>query len=715
MIKNIILLILLFNFSILKGQDTLLYENFDKNNKPDGWNCGGKALSQDSDGSNSWQFGEPEGGIGSYNFWIWDIEVGNPDPTKDHTPNNNYNKVVGQGLMDSSKEAGISTYYNDTYEWVQTPKINLKNNNLFILSFYRWANFEKDYDSAFVEISNDNINWKRLNKETFPQDSSWIYKEYIFTKELIGDSSIYIRWSSKSDDFLRHSGWNIDDILIKGYFIKNIKWNGNESSDWSNPLNWTPNIIPDKELNAIIDNSNNNPIITSNINCDSLIIKPNSTLIINGNLNINGNLIIKSNEKGTGSIVENNNIVVNGETIVQQYIIGNKYHYIGTPVKNITNDVVNSKVYYWDEYAARNNWIWGWKSYTGYWKPLQGYNINNSETEIIEFIGELNSGNISIDLTGTDGDEVIEHEGWNLISNPYPSYINWNSINGWIKNNIKDAIYIWNPEIKNYMSYVNGVGTNGGTQYIPPMQGFFVKTENYGNAYIEINNSARISNEKVNFKNEPLNYIILKISNKNYSDETIIRFNSFSNDSFDYDFDAHKKLTYNDVPNIWSEIDETKYSINSLNFENFIEIEIFIKVPNKGKYDIITKNKTPYDNLILKDVEKDSIYHLDKKIKIKIDKTKSFNKFLIKRENNSTKNVEIKKENNIILNLENNVLNISGLNPFIHDKYMIYDIHGRLIHLQKIEKKEYYHNLSKGFFIVNVIGENFNKSFKILN
>ena len=49
------------------------------------------------------------------------------------------------------------------------------------------------------------------------------------------------------------------------------------------------------------------------------------------------------------------------------------------------------------------------------------------------------------------------------------------------------------------VSYVNGVGTNGGTAHIPPLQGFFVKTRATG-TYITIPDNAREHNATPRYK-----------------------------------------------------------------------------------------------------------------------------------------------------------------------------------------------------------------------
>jgi sugar lactone lactonase YvrE len=67
--------------------------------------------------------------------------------------------------------------------------------------------------------------------------------------------------------------------------------------------------------------------------------------------------------------------------------------------------------------------------------------------------------------------------GFHLLSNPYPSTIDWDSPN-WTKTGVANAIYIYDWVNRRYKSYIDGVGSNGGTRFLPTAQGFIVFAEN---------------------------------------------------------------------------------------------------------------------------------------------------------------------------------------------------------------------------------------------
>lgn len=73
-----------------------------------------------------------------------------------------------------------------------------------------------------------------------------------------------------------------------------------------------------------------------------------------------------------------------------------------------------------------------------------------------------------------DGDS-----GWNLIGNPFANNLNWDSPTGWVKEEMMDAIYIWDPALNNdlggYLTWSDGSGDAALGGIIPQGQAFWVK------------------------------------------------------------------------------------------------------------------------------------------------------------------------------------------------------------------------------------------------
>ncbi len=166
-----------------------------------------------------------------------------------------------------------------------------------------------------------------------------------------------------------------------------------------------------------------------------------------------------------------------------------------------------------------------------------GDTITGTQPFVVDLKGPANQGDIAFPVTYTSTGTASE-DGWNLVGNPYPSTIDWESPN-WTKTNIANAIYIMDPDNQQYATYVNGASTNGGSRYIPSQQAFWV----YANGV----NPQLIGTEKVKspvdqpFKNQTISEgMTIKIEGNAMSDECVMRHVDNALDEFEPEFDAFK-------------------------------------------------------------------------------------------------------------------------------------------------------------------------------
>ena len=101
-----------------------------------------------------------------------------------------------------------------------------------------------------------------------------------------------------------------------------------------------------------------------------------------------------------------------------------------------------------------------------------GDTIIGTQPFTLDLVGQPSQGPITMPVTFTNTGTVLE-DGWNLVGNPYPSTIDWDSPD-WTKVNMANAIYIQNPDNQQYATYVAGASTNGGSRYIASQQSFWV-------------------------------------------------------------------------------------------------------------------------------------------------------------------------------------------------------------------------------------------------
>lgn len=371
-----------------------------------------------------------------------------------------------------------------------------------------------------------------------------------------------------------------------------IVWNGSNSSSWNNTSNWNTPVVPQwADVINIPSGQSRYPDITSSYAASaydvtigagaSITIEPNASLDIRGTVtNSNGTdaIYIKSDATGTGSLIQRDNLV---EGYIERFVSGStdthlrRYHTVSIPLdesyESVTGLFLNSYLFYFSE--PDNDWVaMGAPTQTPI-SETRGYLIYyvfGSDTTY-SFQGPMKSGSFYPNVSGTFSGAADNLHGWNLIPNPYPSTINWSSRGGWTKSGVDNAVYVWKPGATyaagDYASWVGGISVNGGSNYIPVGQGFFVHT-NTTTPSIRMRNSSRVHNTTAFLKNAeiPLKDVFkLKIENSiGVSDELAVRFSEFATDDFDSELDAYAMGSESMVPNISTTTGLLKYGINSI-------------------------------------------------------------------------------------------------------------------------------------------------------
>jgi hypothetical protein len=374
--------------------------------------------------------------------------------------------------------------------------------------------------------------------------------------------------------------WDVEPInvsyvngLVSGISVASSSWTGNAlNSNWGNPSNWNGGIVPTCNTDVVIpDGLNFYPTVSTPAFCNNITIESGATLITNAAL------------------------TVNGISTVKRDYTGGEWHLISSPVSGATVDMFTG-LYMQNHNEATN-------VYTDIIDPLtslnvmQGYAIWNSVNGIAEFVGPMNTGLVGTNLSRTNPGV---NSGWNLVGNPYPSAIDWDAASGWTKTDVENATYR-HVNAATWASYVGGVGTNGGTRYIAPCQGFFVSvTDGQTTGTLNMNNSVRTHTATPFFKDEVANIVRLEVSGNGYTDETAIRFLDVATSNFDADWDAHKLFgTVNEAPAIYS-ADNGMMAINSLPETNTVVIGV--KAGVTGEFTITATETSEFTNVIIEDL-----------------------------------------------------------------------------------------------------------------
>ncbi len=309
---------------------------------------------------------------------------------------------------------------------------------------------------------------------------------------------------------------------------------------------------------------------------------------------------------------------------VQVYDTLNNWHYQSTPIYNGYMGAMVFKNFFGKSYNEKLN---KYVSISGF-DSLQagcGYTIKYNTAKLDETkrlttfaapIAKLHTGTISYPVTKTNG----FGDGWNLVGNPYPCSIDWDSEYGWGNTNIEPTIYLYDSQQRRYATYnsTTHIGTNGGTRYIPSMQGLYIHCTD--NGFWSMDNRVRRAYNQPfwkgvenNNQNSPLysNIFSMKVSGNGYSDESMIGFTTEATSGFDKDLDAYKLLSPDElVPQINTFTLDEK---NSKVAVNFLPVELSQKssIPlqfNVGQAGIFTisSNNGMFDpavNVTLEDLK----------------------------------------------------------------------------------------------------------------
>lgn len=315
-----------------------------------------------------------------------------------------------------------------------------------------------------------------------------------------------------------------------------------------------------------------------------------------------------------------------GTITMQRYVSGTQgYRYTGSAVGGTLSDLTpelrfdgftgSTEPTYWCNVYSYNESVAGvfangWEVATNITNPLTAgtakaiyyYAANLPVT--LDITGTPNKGNQSLPVTYNNSSSA--DDGWNLVSNPYPSTIDWDAA-GWTRTNIQgNTYYVWDNATQNYASYpVGGPGVNGGTRYIASSQGFSVKASG-ASPVLNLTENVKVNNEPSpafwKQVDTVLAYLNLNISStaNSYYDETLIRFIDGATINKDSLYDADKMGSTNaGVPYIASVCnDSILLSVNSFKYpSNHLTIPLKVKSETGGSYIIgMNTGGSSFDN-----------------------------------------------------------------------------------------------------------------------
>ena len=322
-----------------------------------------------------------------------------------------------------------------------------------------------------------------------------------------------------------------------------------------------------------------------------IILAPTAKLTMGANtINAANGVILQSDATGTATLT--GDVAVSNAT-VQQYVTSGRNWYMSSPV--------SAADYTW---LSRGTSVQGWNEATKAWVPVTSGTLVRGKgyvqvattivsppsvtgtTGTVNVTGTTNSGDVAITVSRT---ESGSSRGFNLVGNPYPSYLKWTGTNGFLADTSNDSIStsFWYRTKNTLGDYVfttyNGSSNEvvGGTtantllnELIPPMQAFWIRVNantevSTHNVILTFKNNMRFHGVSDNNKfkapkeNERMR-LRLQLANGIATDEALIYFDANALNSFD-NYDSPKMLNNSTmVPDLYSKAGDEKLVINGL-------------------------------------------------------------------------------------------------------------------------------------------------------
>lgn len=238
-------------------------------------------------------------------------------------------------------------------------------------------------------------------------------------------------------------------------------------------------------------------------------------------------------------------------------------------------------------------------------------------TVIASHSGTLNTGQVivhdwfspaSTNLSWTNATSNNIIRGFNLVGNPYPSSIDWetyqttSTTTGIYANNVGNTVYEYNPVTHNYDTYQKGgASTGNGSRIIVSGQGFYVQTANNSSPQLIFNESAKVATQNLRSKlflstkadltnlasSVTNHYIRLQLAQDSVTtNDTYIGFNSSASTKYVFNEDSFYKDGMGQIYLASLSKDNVALAINKLPFPVSKADTTFLKLglPASGMY-----------------------------------------------------------------------------------------------------------------------------------
>jgi hypothetical protein len=345
------------------------------------------------------------------------------------------------------------------------------------------------------------------------------------------------------------------DLYLRGNFSK-PQFSGNITQDPGTVINFdgaSAQTITSTGSLTLNDLVFNNPTSVSFL--AGLFNISNSMTVSQGTVNLGTALLtLQSNVTKTAYIGQSAG-TISGTMTIQRFITARPdgYSDISSPMTSATfaswNDdfnlvfsayipnVTEPSCYGYDETMFD---YYGIESMTENMVPGVGYEVyfasdGDSTTSLpartVDVTGTPNMGNISVPVT-------VNNDGWNLVGNPYASFIDWTHY----RTNAGIAI---NSQFLFYDEAIEDFAAGNPGDVLAPSQGFWIEATSAGNAIFQESNKIVNTSSSFRSRNEQLFAVRVSSDLIRFTSNTYIRFD----ESADVSYSANHDLTFHQLPN----------------------------------------------------------------------------------------------------------------------------------------------------------------------
>jgi hypothetical protein len=267
-------------------------------------------------------------------------------------------------------------------------------------------------------------------------------------------------------------GDNILPISTTAFTIANSSttWTGDTDADWATANNWD-NGVPTSSLDATIPNGlTNKPVISDGTGAsvkDLTINEVTGITIFDG-----GSLIVAGSVSGvTDQFTYKRELTANDWYLVSPPVAGQNYNDTWASANNVylSNGTYGIAVYDYVNAA----WFYAPENSSGAFTNGKGYGLKLHTTGDVTVTGTFNSADSATQI-------YPDQNGYNLVGNPYPSFLDTSTMMAAQNGLAAQTIWIWrggrDGGSSTYATYPSNLAPN-----IAPGQGFFVKCSSTSN------------------------------------------------------------------------------------------------------------------------------------------------------------------------------------------------------------------------------------------